>query len=228
MIGAILSRNGPLPDHEGESQQPHRRPADAARSARGASPRRHRDGREPSRRNRAPRVDRRAGHRARDQRRAPLTSKDSDRSTASPRAKASSSRDCRRTASPSSMPTIDTRPRGARRPAGRRLVTFGVEQPADFTARDIGTSLDRTGRASSSIWCRRRDRARPSRARPGCTICGTRSARRRRRTPPERSSSDIAAGLGAVQAGQGPSRVQAGHQRRGARRRFVQRQPRHR
>ena len=43
------------------------------------------------------------------------------------------------------MRTIDTRPRGAPQPAGRRLLTFGVEQPADFTARHIATSIESNG-----------------------------------------------------------------------------------
>ena len=43
------------------------------------------------------------------------------------------------------MPTTDTRPSWRSTAAGRRLLTFGVEQPADFTARHIVTSLESDG-----------------------------------------------------------------------------------
>ena len=73
--------------------------------------------------------------------------------------------------------------------AGRRLLTFGVEQPADFTAHHIVTSIESNGpRQQFDLVSPVGNRAESVSIWRGCTISGTRLARRRRRTPLERTS----------------------------------------
>ena len=142
MTGAILAELRSVPRDAGQPQQPHRRAAHAVPARSRASLRRHRDGREPPGRNRAPGRDRRADGRPGDQCRpgAPR------RIRRHRRRRQGQGRDVR--SARAGRHGGDQRRRSLRRVLARararragRVVTFGLRERADVTARDVRSHL---------------------------------------------------------------------------------------
>ena len=190
MIGAILAVRGPSPAHEGQSEQPHRRAADAAVAC--------------ARSTATPSIEMGANHRGEIAHLASIAEPGIGIVTNAGAAhlEGFGSLDgvaegkgelfaalpprwrCR-----SSMPTIATRRDGGRCRPGGGSTTFGLEA-MPTTPREVSRSSLEDGAPQARV------RARRARAGPcasslrwrACTTCGTRSAQRRRRRPPARRS----------------------------------------